>query len=421
MSKTFTTRTLTTVIDEALTLVRPIWANYEKVEQAVQKRVLQAFQKARVTSYDLYGSTGYGYGDPGREAAEKVFAHAFQAESALVRPQIASGTHALWICLDGLLGPKDQLISVAGPPYDTLRHGIVGSSRQSLASKGVVYIESPTPTDGKIDLNWVANTLKKHPPTKDGRRVLYVQKSKGYVWRRAIQNSSIGELAMWRDRYAPDAIIFVDHCYGEFVEQNEPCAYGADLVAGSLIKNPGGTLAPCGGYIVGRTDLIESISDRVTAPGLGRHVGPTLGTSRSVMQGLFVAPHFVCEVLCGLTLVAAAFNQLGFSTLPRFDEPRSDAVQAIALEEGDLLRTFCKAVQQSSPIDSTAVPEPSEVPGYDDPVVMAAGAFVQGSSSELSADGPLRPPFAAFMQGGTSRAHLQIALERILTDMGLAT
>lgn len=406
-SELLTEAEIDALIHEGWNVVAPALERIREVERRTQERVLAAFQRARVGSHHLQASTGYGYDDASREAMEHVFAYALQGEAAIVRPQLASGTHALWVCLDALLARGDELVSVAGAPYDTLRQAISGASRQSLVAKGVVYREVPL-RDGRIDFDALSRAVG--PKT----RLLFLQRSRGYAWRPALGVSDVEELAHWRDRRAPGALIMVDNCYGEFVEDDEPTARGADVMAGSLIKNPGGTLAPGGGYVVGSKELVEEIADRVTAPGLGRRIGPSYGTARQVLQGLFLAPHFVAEALSGLALFAYAFERLGYPVNPSWREPRRDAVQAVACGDADRLLALCRAVQAASAVDSDAWLEAGELPGYDDPVVMAAGAFVQGSSSELSADGPLRPPYAAFVQGGTSRIHLEIALRRVL-------
>lgn len=396
------------LIEEGKRQVLPAWQRLYEIETVNQRRVIEAFQRCGARSFHLQSGTGYGYDDPGREITEEIFAEVFQGEAAIVRPQLASGTHALWVCLDALLRRDDHLLAVSGPPYDTLRHAIVGSSPHSLRSKGVAYSEAPLAADGRLDFDALERALT--PRT----RILFLQRSKGYTWRRGLGEADVKALAAWRDAHAPGAIIMVDNCYGEFVEASEPCSQGADLIAGSLIKNPGGTLAPAGGYIVGRRELIEIIAERVTAPGLGRHVGPTLGTARHVLQGLFLAPHLVSEALAGLLLASYAIEALGYPVSPRYSEPPCDSVLAVQLGEPELLVAFCREVQAASPVDADARPEPGPLPGYEHKVVMAAGTFIQGSSSEFSADGPLRPPYAAFVQGGISRVQISLALPRML-------
>jgi len=396
------------LIKEGWEKLRPAWERLYAIETANQRRVIEAFQQCGVRSFHLQSGTGYGYDDPAREITEAVYASVFQGEAAIVRPQIASGTHALWICLDALLRDGDHLLMVSGPPYDTLRHAITGPSPHSLRNKGVAYSEAPLTPDGRLDFDAIGRLVI--PKT----RILFLQRSKGYMWRPGLGAEAVEALAAWRDRHAPGAIVMVDNCYGEFVEEREPCAAGADLAAGSLIKNPGGTLAPAGGYIVGRGELIEVIAERVTAPGLGLHVGPTLGTARSVLQGLFLAPHLVAEALAGLLLASYTMEALGYEVTPRHVEPPRDSVLAVRLGDPELLLAFCRSVQAASPVDSDARPEPGPLPGYEHQVVMAAGTFVQGASSEFTADGPVRPPFAAFLQGGISRVQISLALPRIL-------
>lgn len=396
------------LIEAARRRVRPAWERLYELEAANHKRVLKAFQNCRVQSYHLQSGTGYGYDDPSREIMEEVFAVVFQSEAAIVRPQLASGTHALWVCLDALLGSGDHLIAVSGPPYDTLRNAIVGDSSHSLRNKGVAFSEVPLVNGGELDFAGIEKALT---PTT---RILFLQRSKGYTWRPGLGAEAIRALVAWRDQKAPQAIVMIDNCYGEFVEPVEPGAVGADLIAGSLIKNPGGTLAPAGGYVAGRRHLIDLIAERVTAPGLGLHVGPTLGTARHILQGLYLAPHLVTEALAGLALASCVMEELGFDVSPRWEDPPADSVLAVRLGEPELLLDFCRSIQEASPVDSDARPEPGPLPGYEHRVVMAAGTFIQGSSSELSADGPMRPPYAAFMQGGISRVQIALALHHVV-------
>lgn len=388
-----------------------MWQRLDQIERATYSRVLRAFQSSGVGAFDLQaGTAGYGYDDGARKKTEEVFARAFQSESAIVRPQLASGTHALWVTLDALLQPGDHLISVAGAPYDTLRGTIVGNQPNTLTSRGVSYDELELTDDGRIDLDALETMITSRT------KLLLLQRSKGYVWRPALTIEEIARITSWRRKFAPKLIIMVDNCYGEFIEAEEPCGVGADLAVGSLIKNPGGTIAPAGGYVAGNRSIIETIGDRVTAPGLGLALGPTLGTARYVLQGLFLAPHLVKEAHAGLILASYVLEKAGFDVLPKWSEPSGDGVLAVKVETADELLSFCRAVQQSSPIDSDATPEPGPLPGYDIPVVMAAGSFIQGSSSELSADGPMREPYVAFMQGGISRIQMETALRQILNE-----
>ena len=399
---------ITSLIESARERVRPAWDRLYELETANQRRVLKAFQSCGVRSFHLQSGTGYGYDDPSREIMEEVFAVVFQSEAAIVRPQLASGTHALWVCLDALLAPGDHLIAVSGPPYDTLRNAIVGDSVHSLRNKGVAFSEVPLGPEGELDFAQIERVLT--PRT----RILFLQRSKGYTWRKGLGHDAVRALSDWRKENAPQAIVMVDNCYGEFVEVAEPCAAGADLIAGSLIKNPGGTLAPAGGYIAGTQHLIDIIAERVTAPGLGLHVGPTLGTARHILQGLYLAPHLVAEALAGLTLASHVIESLGYDVTPRWEDPPTDSVLAVRLGTPEMLIDFCRSIQEASPIDSDARPEPGPLPGYEHRVVMAAGTFIQGSSSELSADGPVRPPYVAFLQGGTSRVQIALALHRLI-------
>lgn len=405
---------IASLIETAKRRVQPVWDRLYELETANQRRVLKAFQACGVRSFHLQSGTGYGYGDPAREIMEEVFAAVFQSEAAIVRPQLASGTHALWVCLDALLKPGDHLLAVSGPPYDTLRNAIVGDSVHSLRNKGVTYSEAPLGPDGELDFDAIAQAVT--PKT----RILFLQRSKGYMWRKGLGHEAILQLVNWRKKHAPQAIVMVDNCYGEFVEALEPCAVGADLVAGSLIKNPGGTLAPAGGYIAGTRRVIDLIAERVTAPGLGLHVGPTLGTARAILQGLYLAPHLVAEAMAGLALASYTMEALGYEVTPRWNDPPSDSVLAVKLGSPELLIDFCRSIQQASPVDSDARPEPGPLPGYEHRVVMAAGTFVQGSSSELSADGPVRPPYVGFLQGGISRVQIALALHPLLQSIARA-
>lgn len=395
----------------AIERARPVWTRIDALRLKNQHRVLEAFRRNGISEYHLFGTTGYGYNDPAREALARVFADAFGAEAALVQPQLVSGTHAISACLFGVLRPGDHLLSITGPPYETLQRVIKGPGRRSLAAWGIEYEEVPLTEAGTIDLEAVEAHLR---PTT---RMVLIQRSCGYTVRRALSVAQIEEATRAIHRLRPDICVFVDNCYGEFVEELEPTAVGVDLMAGSLIKNPGGTLAPSGGYIAGRREFVQAAADAVTAPGLGDRVGPVLGLGRILLQGLFMAPHTVGEGLIGATVAAALFEQLGYPVLPRYDEPRHDAVQIVCFGSPEKLLAACRAVQAASPVDSTARPEPGDLPGYDVPVVMAAGTFVQGSSAELSADGPMRPPYAMFMQGGASKEHVILALQEILDSL----
>lgn len=384
---------------EAVEEVQSLWRRIDGLALANQRLVLDAFRAARVSDFHLRGSTGYGYGDAGREGLEAVYAAAFAAEAALVRPQIVSGTHALALCLYGVLRPGDKLLTVQGRPYDTLET-VVHGEPGSLADWGIEYIQVDPLPDGGLDRDAIIEALALRP------RAVLLQRSGGYSWRRGLVIEELGALIELIKGRAPDATVIVDNCYGEFVETLEPPAVGADLCAGSLIKNPGGGIAPTGGYVAGRKDLVDMAASRLTAPGLGRAVGPTLDCQRLFFQGIFLAPHFVAEALKGAVFAARFFERLGFDVLPRYDEPRSDIVQGIRLGSPESLLRFCRGIQAASPVDAHARPEGGALPGYRDAVVMAAGTFVQGASLELTADAPMREPYAAYLQGGLSKEHV---------------
>jgi len=381
---------------------------YRLVEERALKnhaRVLDAFRQARISDFHLRGGTGYGYGDAGREALEEVYARVFQAESALVRGQIVSGTHAIALCLYGVLRPGDELLAVQGAPYDTLEEiiGLRGNAPGSLREMGVTYRQVELLPDGEPDLENIAAALG--PRT----RMVMLQRSRGYSLRPSLNMEKMKVLIELIRQKQPRAVVFVDNCYGELVEEVEPTALGADLVAGSLIKNPGGGLAPTGGYVVGRRCYVEMAANRWTAPGIGSEVGPAPDFQRLLFQGLFLAPHVVAEALKGAIFTARLFERLGFSVSPAPGEPRTDIIQSITLGSPQRLIAFCRAVQNSSPVDAHVEPRPWDMPGYGDAVIMAAGTFVQGASIELSADAPMREPYVVYMQGGLSREYVRLA------------
>ena len=382
---------------------------YRLIEERALKnhaKVLDAFRKARVSDYHLKGSTGYGYGDRGREALEEVYAGIFRAEAALVRGQIVSGTHAIALCLYGILRPGDELLSIQGEPYDTLGEmiGIRGKAHGSLKEFGIVYKQVEPLIGGGIDYASVGQALN------DRTKMVMLQRSRGYYWGPSLGMSETREIIQYIRQRKQDVVIFVDNCYGEFVEEEEPVEAGADLVAGSLIKNPGGGVAPTGGYVVGGAKYVEMASNRWSAPGIGAEVGPSTEIQRLLFQGLFLAPHTVAEALKGGVFAARLFERLGFEVLPRFDEKRYDIVQALGLGTPERMLAFCRGLQGASPVDSHVRPEANAMPGYGDPVVMAAGTFVQGASLELSADGPIRPPYAVYLQGGLSKEYVRLAV-----------
>ncbi|MBR7071234.1 MAG: methionine gamma-lyase family protein [Clostridia bacterium] len=382
---------------KALALAKEQFAEIDRVTEYNQQKVLAAFIRHRVSEAHLGGSTGYGYGDIGRETLEHIMADCMGAEDALIRHSFASGTHTLSVALFGLLRPNDRVLCLTGRPYDTIIgvFGIDGSSDGSLADFGVIYDEVALTPDGKPDLSGIRQAL-----TAQEVQVAYIQRSRGYSTRPSLTVEEIEALCKLVEEVSPQTVIMVDNCYGEFVEEKEPCDVGADLVAGSLIKNPGGGIAPSGGYIAGRQDLVERCAHRMTCAGVGREVGATLGHNRELYLGLFSAPHVVGEALKTAVYTAALFGELGYSVAPRFDEKRGDIIECVTLGSEEGLVAFCRGMQSGAPVDSFVVPEPWDMPGYDDPVIMAAGAFTGGASIELSADGPLRPPYAAWMQGG---------------------
>lgn len=386
--------------------VQSVYRDIESMAMINHQRILEGFHLARTSDYHLRGTTGYGYNDAGREALEQIYAHVFGAEAALVRGQIVSGTHAIAIALFGILRPGDELLAIQGAPYDTLEEiiGKRGNASGSLKDFGISYQQVELTPEGMLAWDEIKKALK--PNTK----VVLVQRSRGYAWRPSLTMQELEKLIGYIKKLAPHVCVFVDNCYGELVETLEPTAVGADLSAGSLMKNPGGGLAPTGGYIVGRKDLVEAASHRWTAPGIGAEVGPSLDHQRLLFQGIFLAPHIVAEALKGAVFASRLFERLGFKVSPTFDEPRSDIIQAIALETPERLVAFCKGIQAASPVDAHALPEPDYMPGYEDDVIMAAGTFIQGASLELTADAPLRKPYAVYLQGGLSKEYVRIGV-----------
>ena len=403
------------LIEQAKERIAPYYTPMEAVVLANQEKVLRAFHAAKVASHSFGEATGYGYADPGRETLEEVYRHVFKAETALCRPQIVSGTHAISICLS-ILEPGDELVSASGPPYDTLQAviGTRGSSPRSLVKRGISYREIPLLPTGHLDLEAIGKQIT--PKTK----MAIFQRSRGYSWRSSLSIADLAAGIKAVREANPDCIVFVDNCYGEFVEVFEPLEAGADLIAGSLIKNPGGALAVSGGYIAGRTDLVGLCAEILTAPSLAGRLGSSFGLARSLLQGLFLAPHLVGEAIYGALLAAEVFRSLGYEVAPLPEEPRTDIVQAIKFRSREELLSFCRGIQKAAPVDAHYLPVPSLMPGYVDEVVMAGGTFIQGSSIELSADGPLREPYIGYLQGGMSRQHVEIALRFVLREMGLA-
>ncbi len=393
----------------ALDLCRERFGEIEDTAEFNQLKVLSAFIKNGVSEAYMAGTTGYGYDDRGREVLEKVMADCMCAEDALMRHNFVSGTHTLTVALFGILRPGDKVLCLTGRPYDTITgvFGIDEVTDGSLADFGVEYHQVELDENGRPDIEAIREALK-----NDNYKMAYIQRSRGYSLRPSLTVSDIESLCKNVREVSPDSVIMVDNCYGEFTEKREPLEVGADIIAGSLIKNPGGGIAPTGGYIAGKRDLIEKCAHRLTCAGVGREIGATLGHSRELYLGLFNAPHVVGEALKTAVYAAALFEMLGFAVTPCYKEKRGDIVQCVTLNTAEGLIAFCQGIQSGAPVDSFVVPEPWDMPGYTDKVIMAAGAFTQGSSVELSADGPLRPPFAAWMQGGINfhSAHAGILL-----------
>lgn len=390
------------------------FARIDRMEEIGTRRVLDAFREHQVAYRHFAPTTGYGYDDVGRDTLEKIFAELFGTQAAIVRPQIASGTHAISLCLFGLVLPGDDIVSATGMPYDTLQD-IIGwgegdASVGSLREMGVSF-HPVALRGGKIDLDAVENAIT--PKTK----LVIAQRSRGYDWRPSLMPEEFAPLAKMLHEKHPGVRLMVDNCYGEFVCEKEPSHYGADVCVGSLIKNPGGGLAPTGGYIVGTQEAVERIAYRLTAPGIGQEVGSYAASYQPFYQGLFMAPHTVAQAIKTACLAARVFEILGMTTTPAADEPRADIIQAIQMRTPERLVAFCQGIQMASPIDSKALPEPWDMPGYNDQVVMAAGTFVAGASIELSADAPMREPYTAYMQGGLTYTHGRIALQMALNRM----
>lgn len=400
---------------KAREMCAPVFAEIDEISRYNQHKVLAAFINNGVSETHLGISTGYGYGDAGRDKLEQVFAEAVGAEDSLIRHNFVSGTHTLTVMLFGVLRPGDKMLSLTGRPYDTLIGvlGIDGKSEGSLADYNIGYNQVELDPNGEPDIEAIKTELK-----RTHYKVAYIQRSRGYSLRPSLTVEKIGELCRAVKEVSPDSLILVDNCYGEFVEKTEPLAVGADLIAGSLIKNPGGGIAPTGGYIAGRRDLVELCGYRLTAPGVGREVGASLGHNRELYMGLFAAPHTVGEALKSAVFAAALFNLLGYEATPAYNAKRADIIESVLLRTPEALVAFCQGMQKGAPVDSFVVPEAWDMPGYDDKVIMAAGAFTLGSSIELSADAPLREPFAAWLQGGlnfaSAEAGILLAAESML-------
>ncbi len=402
-----------------LGISREVYEFGEKIEESLKERfaeidaraeynqmkVIKAMQENRVSAECFNMSSGYGYNDLGRDTLEKVYASCFKGEDALVRPQITCGTHALALALMSNLRPGDELMSPVGKPYDTLEEVIgIRPSKGSLAEYGVTYSQVDLLPDGSFDYENIKKAIN------DRTKLVTIQRSKGYATRPTLSVTRIGELISFIKNIKPDVICMVDNCYGEFVEEKEPLEVGADMIVGSLIKNPGGGLAPIGGYIVGKKECVENAAYRLTSPGLGKEVGASLGVIQSFYQGFFMAPTVVSGALKGAVFAANIYEKLGFSVIPNGTESRHDIIQAVTFNNPDAMIAFCEGIQAAPPVDSYVTPEPWAMPGYDSDVIMAAGAFVQGSSIELSADGPIKPPYAVYFQGGLTWYHAKLGI-----------
>ncbi|MFG6495286.1 methionine gamma-lyase family protein [Fictibacillus sp. UD] len=393
--------------------IKDVHASIDKMSEFNQLKVLKAFQNNQVGDHHFHPSTGYGYDDNGRDTLEKVYADVFKAEAAIVRPQIISGTHAITLSLFGMLRPGDELLYMTGKPYDTLEEivGIRGTGEGSLKEYDISYQHVDLTSDGKIDFENVQRAIS------DKTKVIGIQRSKGYADRPSFTVDEIEEMITFVKEIKKDVIVFVDNCYGEFVEQREPIEAGADIIAGSLIKNPGGGLAKTGGYIAGKESLINKISYRLTSPGIGREAGASLYSLQEMYQGFFLAPHVTAQALKGAVFTAAFLEELGMQTRPSWNAKRTDLIQSVIFEDKERMIKFCQSIQKASPINSYAVPYPDYMPGYEDDVIMAAGTFIQGASIELTADGPIRPPYIAFVQGGLTYEHVKIAVVSAVDEL----
>lgn len=394
------------IVHEVETEIAHLHKQVDTLIDRNQFRVLASFQNNQVSDFHFNPSTGYGYDDSGRDTLEQVYAEVFGGEAALVRPQIISGTHAISTALFGVLRPGDELLYITGKPYDTLEEvvGIRGDGVGSLKEYHIGYESVHLTAAGEIDFPAVAQAMKPHT------KMIGIQRSKGYANRPSFTIAQIKEMIAFVKEIKPDVLVFVDNCYGEFVEELEPCHVGADLIAGSLIKNPGGGIVKTGGYIVGKKQWVEACSYRLTAPGIGAEAGATLYSLQEMYQGFFLAPHIVGQSLKGAIFTAAILEKIGMKTEPRWDAERTDLIQSVQLETRDKMIAFCQAIQFASPINSHVTPYASYMPGYEDDVIMAAGTFIQGASIELTADGPTRPPYTVYVQGGLTYSHVKIAI-----------
>lgn len=393
--------------------IRPQFERIDRIAMLNTRKVMTAFQDSKVSDSCFAGTTGYGYDDLGREVLDKVYAQVFCTEAALVRIGFVNGTHALSAALFGILKPGDTLLSVTGLPYDTLRNaiGIEGDCHGSLKFYGINYKQVDL-KNGEADLDAIKAALADRSIS-----AVLIQRSRGYENRKALSAEEIGEICSAVKSVAPNVTVMVDNCYGEFTGEHEPTEYGVDIMAGSLIKNPGGGLAPTGGYIVGRKDLVENAAMRLTTPGIGGECGASLGNNRLLFQGFFMAPHIVAQAIKTVTFCSAMMKKIGFESSPAPDEARNDIIQMVTLKNGENMKKFCRGVQAGAPVDSYVTPEPWQMPGYNVPVIMAAGAFVQGSSIELSADGPMREPYTLYVQGGITYESGKLGIMMAVNEM----
>lgn len=401
------------IVEKVDVQIQPVFNRIQKIALQNQKKVLDGFRKCNVSDYHFNPSTGYGYDDMGRDTLEELYAEIFKGEAAIVRPQIISGTHAISTALLGVLRPGDELIYVTGQPYDTLLDivGVTGNGIGSLKEFNIDYQHIDLLADGGVDFDTVIKRVS------EKTKIIGIQRSRGYADRPSFTIADIEHIIATIKPHVPNAIFFVDNCYGEFVETREPLEVGADLIAGSLIKNPGGGIVKMGGYLVGNEDLIEKCAYRLTTPGIGREAGATLYSLLEMYQGLFLAPHVVGEAVKGAVYTAALLDQLGIASTPKWDDDRTDLIQMVALPSKEEMIQFAQVIQKYSPVDSNVLPVPAPMPGYEDQVIMAAGTFIQGASIELSADGPIRPPYLLYIQGGLTFEHVKLAVTQAVEEV----
>ena len=396
------------------TELQQLFLDIDTVREYNSLKVLDAMRRARLSDTHFAWNTGYGYNDSGREKTEEIFSNIFKSEDSIVRPTIVNGTHALTLCLQGILKSGFELISISSKPYDTLDKVIgISDSYHSLISQGVVYTQIDLLENGDFDYVEIEKAVK----SSNSRKMVYIQRSKGYSRRKSILIDDIEKVVKFVKNIDSEIIVMVDNCYGEFIETREPIEAGADIMAGSLIKNPGGGLAIAGGYICGNKELVDIVADRMTSPGIGKECGLTFGTTRTLLQGLFLAPMIVSNAKKGAVFCAKLFENYGYDTFPKFSDQRSDIIQSVGLNSKEEIISFCRGIQKAAPVDSFVTPEPWAMPGYDSEVIMAAGAFIQGSSIELSADAPIKEPFTVYFQGGLTYEHSKIGAQIALSEI----